>query len=324
MNKPKYDLAKLETQFKMIQPICVQYSEEITRQLSKLISEANVKLAFPIQFRAKTWESFVNKLNQGRFAISSSILEMQDLVGFRIILLFKQDVDKVSEVIKKSFKVINEYNTEDKLQDNQFGYVSKHIITELNDEWLKLPTMQSFKGIKCEVQVRTLSQHSWAEVSHIFQYKDETNVPKPLKRSISRISALLETVDLEFERLLNERLIYIEDVGMNPIQKQELNADLLEKILDDLFPSQNKSTIFAEEFSMLLRELEDIEIVDSENLIGIIKDYLSQAMVIEQNRVKRINSKNKPNAIEYYYNHSGLLRIIIALFKKDIEILSHF
>lgn len=58
-------------------------------------------------------------------------------------------------------------------------------------------------GLKAEVQVRTVTQHVWAAASHVLQYKQEASVPLPVRRSIYRVSALLETVDLEFERVLS-------------------------------------------------------------------------------------------------------------------------
>ena len=64
------------------------------------------------------------------------------------------------------------------------------------------------------------------------QYKREAGVPPPLRRAIHRASALLETADLESERILSEKDAYREtltDAGGSEL----LNVDLLEKILDD-------------------------------------------------------------------------------------------
>ena len=73
------------------------------------------------------------------------------------------------------------------------------------DDWLNVPTFREFKGLRAELQIRTLAQQLWAAASHKLQYKRESSVPYPIRRSIHRVAALLETVDLELERVLSER-----------------------------------------------------------------------------------------------------------------------
>jgi putative GTP pyrophosphokinase len=243
MKTPKPEIDSLEKEFNVVSIKCAELCNELTRQISTLITKANIRLAVPLQNRTKAWTSVLHKLNQKRFVPKKSVLEMQDLVGIRAIFLFKRDTEVMAELIKSNFKVLNEYNSQDKLNDDQFGYSSKHVVIELSDEWLKVPTMRDFAGIKCEIQIRTLSQHAWADASHILQYKAEENVPAPLKRTISRISALLEIVDLEFERILSERESYkenIEEIKLSKSSTEELNVDILVKIMDEKLPIQNK------------------------------------------------------------------------------------
>jgi hypothetical protein len=47
----------------------------------------------------------------------------------------------------------------------------------------------------CELQIRTLSQDVWAEMDHDFSYKSDLPIPQDIKRSIYRLSALLEILD---------------------------------------------------------------------------------------------------------------------------------
>ena len=39
----------------------------MTRQITKLLDDNEIKLAVPIQFRTKSWDSIRNKCEQGRF-----------------------------------------------------------------------------------------------------------------------------------------------------------------------------------------------------------------------------------------------------------------
>jgi ppGpp synthetase/RelA/SpoT-type nucleotidyltranferase len=334
MSKIKIDIEKLEQEFQKINRIAEDFATELSRQLSLLIVKENIRLAFPIQNRSKTWPSIIEKINSGRFTLKSSILEMQDLVGIRIILLFKRDTEKIASIIKDNFKIISQYNTEDKLQDNQFGYLSIHQVIELSEEWLKVPTLRDFKGIKAEIQIRTLAQHSWAEASNTFQYKNEANVPKPLKRTINRISALLETVDLEFERILGERTTYkeeIKDIKLSEKSIQPLDVDLLIKILEEKLPKENRGP--NEPYGELLENLKAAAVTNSGELISIIDKYLTETMTIDNKAAKEIiaaheNKKPLTSSVGYspvtaneierikkgvFLSHVGIIRHIIKL-----------
>ena len=78
-------------------------SIELQRQIQYLFDKNGISLAVPLQSRTKKWDSIFRKINQQIVTIKSSILELQDLVGLRVILLFKKDIEKVSEIIKENF-----------------------------------------------------------------------------------------------------------------------------------------------------------------------------------------------------------------------------
>lgn len=279
MSKP-IDVTALENEHQLIFKRAQSLCSEVSRQLQFIIEKQEIQLAVPIQSRAKDFSSILDKLKQGRFSIKKTILELQDLAGFRIITLFKRDAKQIVDLICNQFEVIVQYDTEERLQESEFGYSSIHLICKLKKSWLDIPSLADFKDFKFEIQVRTLSQHSWAEASNIFQYKKEDNVPKPLKRSISRISALLETVDLEFERLLTERVAYKDDIKVSGPENinidQALNVDLLEEILDKRLPHGNKDK--DEDYSVLLDNLSTLGYGTTESLNKLIDAQLDLAI----------------------------------------------
>jgi hypothetical protein len=77
-----------------------------------------------------------------------------------------------------------------------------HFVVEFPEPWFVVPTIGPMRGLRAEIQVRTHAQHIWADASHILQYKKESSVAPKTRRDIHRIAALLETVDLEFEKVL--------------------------------------------------------------------------------------------------------------------------
>lgn len=313
MSTSKINIQFLEAEFFSMQPIFIQYSQEVTKQISKLLEDSDAKLAVPIQFRAKTWESILNKVSEKRFEIKSSILEMQDLVGFRIILIFKQDIEIVAKIIRESFKQIKEYDTGEKLAEDQFGYSSKHLVVEINEDWLKLPTLRNFKDLKCEIQIRTLSQHAWAEASNIFQYKSENNVPAPLKRRISRIAALLETVDYEFEQISNERLHYKEQLVKDLDKNQELNVDLLQKILQAKFGITRK---LSEDYSSLLEDLKHFGINSEKKLDTFFIEYIEQALESEKSVIAYMQVEEVANSAIHNNYDNGLFFTITGIIRQ--------
>src|SRR5690606_25945786 len=84
------------------------------------------------------------------------------------------------------------------------------------------------------------AQHTWAVASPKLQYKHEEGVPPPIRRTIHRVSALLETVDLEFERVLEERGSYIAAAADNVDLGELLNVDLLKATLSEILPEKNR------------------------------------------------------------------------------------
>lgn len=99
---------------------------------------------------------------------------------------------------------------------------------------LSVPSLNTLGGLAAEIQVRTMAQHIWAASSHVLQHKNESNVPLPVSRSIHRVSALLETVDFELERVLIDRERYSAEINLS--SEEPLNVDSLRKLLDSLLP----------------------------------------------------------------------------------------
>ncbi|WP_082836585.1 RelA/SpoT domain-containing protein [Acidovorax sp. GW101-3H11] len=167
----------------------------ISDQLMALISENSLTLGVPIESRLKTWSSVAEKLERKQLKLQS-IRELPDLVGVRVILLFSSDVGKAVGLIEQVFEVVSREDTVTRLGDSQFGYQSQHFIVRLPESWLGVPTLSGLGQLTVELQIRTLAQHIWAAASHKLQYKQEAGVPPPLRRTINRVSALLEIVDL--------------------------------------------------------------------------------------------------------------------------------
>ncbi|HIF6332154.1 TPA: GTP pyrophosphokinase, partial [Raoultella ornithinolytica] len=181
--------------------IANEFKKSLVDQIERVLMESDITLGVPIESRVKDLDSLMEKLERKEIDIEK-VSDLDDLIGLRVILLFKRDLDLVTKCLKETFIILHEEDKLDVLEEDKFGYQSRHYIIKVPDEWLKLPTYSKFGEFKAEIQVRTLAQHIWAAASHKLQYKHEKSVPPQLRRAINRASAVLEVIDLEFERIL--------------------------------------------------------------------------------------------------------------------------
>jgi putative GTP pyrophosphokinase len=301
---------ELEKEYSSIAPLCEQFGHELARQLEELLLEKNISLGFPLQCRVKKIDSILQKIERASLKVEH-IQEISDLIGLRIILLFRRDVNAVRTLVKENFKVDSEEDTQDRLGESEFGYSSIHFQIGLLPGWKKMPTFKKSSEFRAEVQVRTVAQHIWAAASHIFQYKNEAGVPPPIRRSIHRVSALLETVDLEFERVLEERSKYLS----RPKAKNSgemLNVDLLAKILNETLPPENKHG--TENYSALLHDLFEFSIHTESDLRKLVSQRLGTVLAEDKEVAKRGVPEDAPDTLKervargVYFSHSALIR----------------
>jgi len=132
-----------------------------------------------------------------------------DLAGVRIIAYFPSDVDKIVPLIEKEFKVDPKHSVDKRLSSDPaiFGYASIHFVVEFRPEMLKLPEYALFDKMKCEIQVRTILQHAWAEIEHDIVYKSPGEIPfRRVRRRFACLAGLLEIADREFESLRQDEM----------------------------------------------------------------------------------------------------------------------
>lgn len=188
------------------------YRERIINLLNDLLSTEKI-VVHQLVGRTKSLESLSKKIDDknGKY---SSINEITDIIGIRIITYLESDIDPIAELIEKEFiKDIENSIDKRKLQADRFGYKSLHVVVGLNNDRTNLKEYKRYKSLKCEIQIRSILQHAWAEIEHDLGYKGEISVPDQYKRSFNRVSALLETADNEFDRLKSELTIYEKEVS---------------------------------------------------------------------------------------------------------------
>ena len=293
----------LRSEYLLVRDRAVRLREALMTQVEALIISNRLSLAVPLESRVKTWESIEEKISRKSLTLPS-ILDLDDLIGLRIILLFKRDISAADKLIRDNLKIIQAEDTSERLAETQFGYQSQHYVITLPQAWLRIPSYSDFAELKVELQLRTAAQHIWAASSHKLQYKNESSVPPSLRRSIHRVSALLETVDLEFDRLLTERQNYVQHELSVKSADEALNVDILASVLTELLPSKNKS--LDESYSDLLMDLMHFGVTTEQELRALITERIDEVAQAEA----KIASEKK---IDHFYKHVGLARHALRL-----------
>jgi putative GTP pyrophosphokinase len=204
--------------------------------LHQLADSHNVEV-FQIQRRIKTAESLEEKITRPDKAGKYEALEdITDLCGLRVITYGNEDCAKMISAIRSEF-YIDEANSIDKnfaQRDDQFGYLSVHLVVALSDSRKGLFKFSRLAGLKAEIQVRTVLQHAWASLDWKLRYKSEIEVPRELRRKLYRVNALLEAADDTFSDIQREadslRAKYSRNVEAGTLGI-EINKDSLEEFI---------------------------------------------------------------------------------------------
>jgi putative GTP pyrophosphokinase len=210
-----------------------EFLGEVKRTVEKLLERDNISIAFSIYGRYKSIESIIEKNQSERFKIQKSIRELNDLVGLRIVLLYPEFKERAVELLLNEFQLDSDSRNENS-EPNTFGYSSIHLILKSKKEWAEAPNWKHHTDKKIEVQIRTLSEHIWAETSHSLFYKREENIPKLIKRDFYKLSALLEVVDDHLQDIKNKvetHFDFIRNADYSEILKLDLNSETFRRVM---------------------------------------------------------------------------------------------
>jgi ppGpp synthetase/RelA/SpoT-type nucleotidyltranferase len=165
-----------------------------------------------IESRAKDVESFGRKAalpsveDPRRLQFSQPLTQITDLAGVRVVTYFLEDVANVHASILDEFEVIDmSHELSDLGRIETFGYESMTYIVRMRPERCRLREYDRFDGLIGEVQVRTILQHTWAEIERGLWHRSAHQIPPAVRRRANAIAGTLEIADRELQRLHGER-----------------------------------------------------------------------------------------------------------------------
>lgn len=155
----------------------------------------------PIEFvtgRVKRRDSILKKARKRGYT-RDTISEMEDIAGVRVMVQFVEDIWEVLELLRKrsDFKIIEErdYINNQKVS----GYRSYHVVIQY-----PIDTIDGFRVINAEVQIRTLAMNFWATIEHSLNYKYGGVIPSAVKERLTNAAREAASLDAEMSLIRGE------------------------------------------------------------------------------------------------------------------------
>lgn len=230
-------------QYNELAPRYNSLAQNLTSAIRDFLIKNNIDF-LDVASRIKTFDSFFDKIQRKKLSTLKPLEEIKDLCGIRIIVFYPSDLELIHDIIHKEFDVLETINKEELLEPDRFGYRSFHYIVKIKDEWLKAPNYRGLNDLVAEIQVRTILMHAWADLSHKLSYKEKAYIPNQFRRQMSRLSALFELADEQFDILRKEKQNYVKSLiqasndARSFDREQPLDVDSLQAFMDYYFPDR--------------------------------------------------------------------------------------
>lgn len=211
-----------------------------------------------ITLRLKTRRSLEAKLARPDRTYEN-LWDVTDIVGIRVITYFEDAVDRVGRIIEAKLPVDFSHSVDKRIarDTESFGYRSLHYVCALAKGNLDGLSEESTlpEVARCEVQVRTVLEHAWAEIEHDLGYKSREAVPAHARRRLNRLAGLLEIVDQEFVTLKNELEHYARTLPER-VTSAESHAVSLDRLsLESLLDCEETRTLDDEIAKLIGKEI---------------------------------------------------------------------
>jgi putative GTP pyrophosphokinase len=213
-----------------------QLCQEVAYVLKHRLLGEGIELS-SLSYRAKELDSFLEKLERKKYA--NPFTEITDFAGVRVVCLYPSDIDRIEEIIRQEFSLVEKIDRYQNTDSEHVGYMAVHILAKLGDDYSG-PRYDHIKNQICEIQIRTVLQHAWALIDQHLVYKRPWQIPEDLRLQIIQLSRVLEDADRKFELIRNRRTEYIKALEEmkceNDFLSQEINHDTFNIFCKMTFP----------------------------------------------------------------------------------------
>ena len=264
-------------------PLFRSWGNKIAETINQKLFDRGINpsefLKIPINVRIKDNTSIIAKafLRKDK-KYTDPYTQITDKVGIRFVVLDLDEINVIKEIIEAqddwdcSKDVDFEKNYAERPE--LFVYQSVHYIVRncniVDYNGVKIPA-----NTPCEIQIRTLLQHAYAELSHQTVYKSNAQINPMVKRKLARSMALIEATDELFKevrqdmRIVDDLYISIIDSAKNfisfPYYIESLSSTIFDSYKESII-NNNISTNIIEDFinnkSFLIQNVKDNKFAD--------------------------------------------------------------
>lgn len=172
-------------------------ADDVTGTLKEILAAASIHAT--VTCRVKDIGSFRSKIAL-RTDYDDPWKQITDKVGARAIVYRTSQVNDIHGLITDDGR-LEIYDVTDKrgiLSEKELGYSGLHLD-------LYAPARDGdIERIPVELQIRTIAQHAWSEVSHKLLYKPQAELDPEDRRAVWRLVALVEVFDSEVARVIDK------------------------------------------------------------------------------------------------------------------------
>ena len=267
-------------------PLFEKLQAVVDGEIRRIVADNHLYVT-AMESRIKKEKSLAGKLELKGHKYTT-LSDITDILGCRIITFYTEEVDKIAALIEKNFEVDWD-NSVDKrrlLDLDRFGYMSLHYICRLPLERCEDPEMHEYRF---EVQMRTALQHVWATINHDLGYKTDIEIPREHLRNMNRIAGMLELADEQFSRIRMEITDYRRQVQAlvadGDFDRVPLDGDTFRSYLEldpfhklaDRIASINQAEIYRDNLMPYLQVLLRMGFKTLGDLERLLHDYSDDA-----------------------------------------------
>lgn len=151
--------------------------------------------------RVKDTESFLIKALRRGKNYTDPLAQITDKVGIRFVVLLRSELHTLELAISGcglwDWQKDKDFEAERTERPHHFDYQSDHFVVRAKGD-ASHGSVTIPSGTPCEVQVRTLLQHAYAELAHDRVYKPTGTIHNEIVRQVAKSAALVETTDEVF------------------------------------------------------------------------------------------------------------------------------
>ena len=290
----------IKQQFTDLVPALQQWGETVDVLIPIILQDGCFDLAaikLPLVARVKKVSSFISKAFYRDKKYNDPFYEINDKVGTRLVLLtidqIEQAVHLLSSYAGWHAEIDKNISSEIELAPSQFGYLATHIIVrESKHANGDSPTM--LNPVACEIQIKTLLQHAYSEVSHSTVYKGPYRHETELLRKLARSMALMEAVDGYFHDMFS--------IINSPNSQPFAFSKVMEVSFGQLWPDFKVEDTDPNLYHSIFDKMYDTSALDTQKLERFIKQ--------NERQLQRIIANGR-----YYISRQPILLFVAYLLK---------